>query len=110
MDGARAEGARAEGARAEGPELAEQRKAAQQFEAIFLRQLLGSLEAHRSCLVLVSNELGMGVVPDTALGRSFRDLVGRVHQRLAPRADELYLATLGVILRLHPAPVTTYFP
>ena len=44
LDGARAEGARAEGARAEGPELAEQRKAAQQFEAIFLRQLLGSLE------------------------------------------------------------------
>jgi adenosylcobinamide kinase/adenosylcobinamide-phosphate guanylyltransferase len=72
--------------------------------------LCASATAHSICLVLVSNELGMGLVPESALGRSFRDLVGRVHQRLAPGADEIYLATMGVLLRLHPAPVTTYFP
>jgi adenosylcobinamide kinase/adenosylcobinamide-phosphate guanylyltransferase len=53
----------------------------------------------------VSNEVGMGLVPETALGRAFRDLAGRCHQRLAARADAIYLATLGTVLRLHPGPV-----
>lgn len=55
--------------------------------------------------ILVSNEVGMGVVPDSALGRAFRDIAGHAHQALAPVADELYLAALGVIVRLRPAPV-----
>jgi adenosylcobinamide kinase / adenosylcobinamide-phosphate guanylyltransferase len=55
--------------------------------------------------VLVTNEVGLGVVPDSALGRAFRDLAGLAHQRLAAIADELYLAALGVVLRLRPAPV-----
>lgn len=54
--------------------------------------------------VLVTNEVGMGLVPDTALGRAFRDLAGRVHQRLARVADELYLGVLGTIVRLRPEP------
>lgn len=55
--------------------------------------------------VMVTNEVGMGVHPESALGRTFRDVVGRAHQRLARSADEIYFAALGVILRLHPAPV-----
>jgi adenosylcobinamide kinase/adenosylcobinamide-phosphate guanylyltransferase len=56
-------------------------------------------------LVLVTNEVGMGVHPETVLGRQFGDLIGRCHQRLAPAADEIYFAALGSMLRLHPAPV-----
>lgn len=56
-------------------------------------------------VVLVTNEVGMGIVPESALGRAFRDLAGHVHQRLARSADEIYLATLGVVLRVHPGPV-----
>ena len=55
--------------------------------------------------ILVTNEVGMGLVPETPLGRAFRDLAGRAHQRLAHRADEVYLAALGVVLRLRPGPV-----
>jgi adenosylcobinamide kinase/adenosylcobinamide-phosphate guanylyltransferase len=56
--------------------------------------------------VIVSNEVGMGVVPESALGRTFRDLVGRAHQRIARDADELYFAAMGVMLRLRPEPVS----
>jgi adenosylcobinamide kinase/adenosylcobinamide-phosphate guanylyltransferase len=56
-------------------------------------------------VVLVTNEVGMGVVPESALGRVFRDLAGRTHQRIAARADEIYAAMLGCIVRLRPAPV-----
>ena len=47
----------------------------------------------------------MGLVPETPLGRVFRDLTGLAHQRVATVADELYLAAMGVVLRLRPAPV-----
>jgi len=56
-------------------------------------------------LVLVTNEVGMGIVPESALGRSFRDVAGRAHQRLAQTADEVYFSALGVMLRLRPGPV-----
>lgn len=55
--------------------------------------------------IIVTNEVGMGVHPETDLGRTFRDVVGRAHQRVARVADEIYFATLGVILRLQPGPV-----
>ena len=46
----------------------------------------------------------MGLVPETPLGRVFRDLTGLAHQRLAAVADEIYLAAMGVVLRLRPRP------
>jgi adenosylcobinamide kinase/adenosylcobinamide-phosphate guanylyltransferase len=55
--------------------------------------------------VVVTNEVGLGLVPETALGRAFRDVAGRAHQRLAAAADEVLFAALGMILRLWPAPV-----
>ena len=55
--------------------------------------------------IIVTNEVGMGVVPDSALGRAFRDITGASHQRLAAVASELYLAALGVIVRLRPEPI-----
>jgi adenosylcobinamide kinase/adenosylcobinamide-phosphate guanylyltransferase len=47
----------------------------------------------------------MGVVPESALGRLFRDLAGRAHQRLCAGADEIYFAALGCMLRLRPEPI-----
>lgn len=61
-------------------------------------------------VVVVSNEVGMGVHPETALGRTFRDLAGRAHQALARSADEIHLAALGVLLRLKPGPIEVHFP
>jgi len=60
--------------------------------------------------ILVTNEVGMGLVPESALGRAFRDLCGRAHQRLARSADEVYFGALGMMLRLRPAPVAALDP
>ena len=67
--------------------------------------LVAVLAAPRLRAILVTNEVGMGIVPETPLGRAFRDLAGQSHQRLAAVADEIYLAALGVVLRVHPGPV-----
>jgi adenosylcobinamide kinase/adenosylcobinamide-phosphate guanylyltransferase len=72
-----------------------------------LARTLASAPCH---VVLVTNEVGMGLHPETALGRTFRDLAGRAHQRLAAVADEIYLAVLGLILRLKPGPVEARQP
>jgi adenosylcobinamide kinase / adenosylcobinamide-phosphate guanylyltransferase len=55
--------------------------------------------------VIVTNEVGLGLVPETPLGRRFRDLAGMAHQRLARLADAVYFGTLGVMLRIKPAPI-----
>lgn len=70
-----------------------------------IEALAAAVEAATPHVVLVSNEVGMGVVPESLLGRVFRDFAGRTHQRLGRSASELYVAVMGVILRLRPGPV-----
>jgi adenosylcobinamide kinase/adenosylcobinamide-phosphate guanylyltransferase len=53
-------------------------------------------------VILVSNEVGGGVVPDNALARRFRDEAGRLNQRLAADADTVVLVTAGLPLTLKP--------
>jgi adenosyl cobinamide kinase/adenosyl cobinamide phosphate guanylyltransferase len=61
----------------------------------------GALAARRvSPTVVVSNEVGMGIVPATPLGRSFRDLQGRVNAAVAAHADRAYLVVAGRTLEL----------
>ena len=67
--------------------------------------LVAALDAPRALTVLVSNEVGLGIVPMNALARRFRDLTGRAHQRLAVRADEVWFGAMGMMLRLKPGPV-----
>lgn len=61
-------------------------------------------------VVIVTNEVGLGLVPETPLGRTFRDVAGFAHQRLAERADEIHAALLGRILQLHPPPLVVRSP
>jgi adenosylcobinamide kinase/adenosylcobinamide-phosphate guanylyltransferase len=68
-------------------------------------ELTGALERRSFHSIIVTNEVGMGVVPETPLGRAFRDLSGLTHQRLARAADEVHLAVLGTVLRIKPGPV-----
>ncbi len=51
-------------------------------------------------VVLVSNEVGMGIVPDTPLGRVFRDSLGRLNQHAAARVSEVYFLVAGLPLQL----------
>jgi len=61
------------------------------------------VEAWRLCdrrAVLVSDEVGLGLVPETAAGRRFRDELGALNQRLTIEADEVVLVVAGLPLRL----------
>ena len=62
--------------------------------------LLESLAAPRAPVVLVANEVGLGVVPDNPMARAFRDHAGRLNQALAARADRVVLVTAGIPLVL----------
>jgi adenosylcobinamide kinase/adenosylcobinamide-phosphate guanylyltransferase len=72
-----------------------------------LCELLPTLAAH---VVVVSNEVGMGVVPESSLGRAFRDVSGAAHQALAGQAHELYFALMGQLMRLRPGPIELVVP
>ena len=61
-----------------------------------------SLQRSPHSIILVTNEVGSGIVPDNPLARRFRDLAGEVNQILASSAQELYLMAAGVPLRLEP--------
>ncbi|MDI6854724.1 MAG: bifunctional adenosylcobinamide kinase/adenosylcobinamide-phosphate guanylyltransferase [Deltaproteobacteria bacterium] len=55
-------------------------------------------------LILVSNEVGWGIVPDNPLARQFRDAAGGLHQRLAAKADLVLLCVAGLPLMLKSPP------
>lgn len=57
-------------------------------------------QATTTTAVLVSNETGCGVVPDTASGQRFRDELGRLNTRLAAHADRVWLVTAGIPQKL----------
>ena len=62
--------------------------------------LLRAIRTTKAIVVIVSNELGLGLVPATKAVRGFRDLAGRVNQQVAAEADEVYLTVSGLPLRL----------
>ena len=58
------------------------------------------LAAPRGPWFVVSNEVGMGIVPDNALGRRFRDAQGRLNQRIAARADRVLFMVAGLPMQV----------
>jgi adenosylcobinamide kinase / adenosylcobinamide-phosphate guanylyltransferase len=67
-------------------------------------ELVEAVVAAEGILIIVSNEVGSGVVPENALGRRFRDAAGWANQRLAAAVDEVVLVTAGLPLILKPRP------
>lgn len=62
--------------------------------------LLAAAREHPGAVILVTNEVGLGIVPESALARRFRDLAGRCNQLLAAAADEAVLTVCGLPLAL----------
>ena len=60
--------------------------------------LVMALDGYGVPVVFVSNEVGLGIVPDTPLGRAFRDAQGRLNMRMAERADRVILMAAGLPL------------
>jgi len=67
-----------------------------------IERLLAALIDCPARLWLVTNEVGWGLVPETPLGRRFRDEAGRLHQRIAAVADTVFLIAAGLPLRMKP--------
>ena len=65
-----------------------------------LGEARAALAARTADTVLVTNEVGLGVVPAHRSGRLFRDLLGLVNQELAAACDEVHLVIAGRVLRL----------
>ena len=74
----------------------------EQFVRRISRNFLALARTRQQTIICVSNEVGLGVVPNTNLGRVFRDLLGRVNQEFAVAADEAYLLIAGLPLQLKP--------
>jgi adenosylcobinamide kinase/adenosylcobinamide-phosphate guanylyltransferase len=61
-----------------------------------VKDLLRAIEAYAGPVIVVSNEVGGGIVPMNALARRFRDLAGETNQRFAAQADQVILAVAGL--------------
>ena len=64
------------------------------------KRLITACRAAPGPLVLVGNEVGLGIVPDNALARRFRDAAGRLHQDLAAAADRVVFMVAGLPMQV----------
>ena len=78
---------------------AEQARILEAMEAEW-SQILSAMKKREATFWIVTNEVGLGIVPDTRLGRYFRDLQGRVNQLIAKEASEVYLVICGLAQQL----------
>jgi adenosylcobinamide kinase/adenosylcobinamide-phosphate guanylyltransferase len=62
--------------------------------------LVAQLLASRATVILVSNEVGLGIVPENRMAREFRDHAGRLHQQIAAVAGEVFFVAAGLPLRM----------
>lgn len=67
-----------------------------------IQQLCDAIESYEGELIVVSNETGMGIIPENALARRFGDEAGMLHQRLATLCDDVTLVVAGLPLSLKP--------
>lgn len=64
------------------------------------QKLVSAIRAARSPVILVANEVGLGIVPDNALARRFRDVAGSINQAVAAAVDEAVMMFAGLPLWL----------
>lgn len=67
-----------------------------------IESLLRAVRLSEADFIVVSNEVGLGLVPPYPLGRVYRDLLGRANQRLASQADQVIFMIAGIPMRLTP--------
>ncbi len=68
-----------------------------------ISELLACINQANADFIIVTNEVGMGLVPANKVGRLYRDLLGRANQLLAEQADEVYLMVAGLPVRIRAA-------
>lgn len=65
-----------------------------------MEDLLDCIAKHECDFIVVSNEVGLGLVPDNKLGRIYRDLLGKANQLLAQHASEVYFMVSGIPVKI----------
>ena len=70
-------------------------------------EMLKAAQEVSAQVILVSNEVGLGLVPETPLGRVWRDVAGRANQQAASAAEEVVFLVAGLPLRVKPARAET---
>jgi adenosylcobinamide kinase/adenosylcobinamide-phosphate guanylyltransferase len=77
------------------------REMSEDLIATFAKELCrAAYERRQGRVILVSNEVGLGIVPDNPASRRFRDLTGRCNQVVAAAADEVFLVCCGIPMQL----------
>ena len=68
--------------------------------SVKVRKLLAACAARSGVVIMVTNEVGLGIVPENALARRYRDLVGRCNQEIAAVADKVIMSICGIPLNI----------
>lgn len=63
-------------------------------------RLVDSVRDYSGSLILVTNELGSGLVPEAPIARGFRDIAGRINQQLAAHCQQVYLTVCGIPMQI----------
>jgi adenosylcobinamide kinase/adenosylcobinamide-phosphate guanylyltransferase len=82
------------------PEMPAERKLRQEEILLKTEKLMHTAKNGRAQIVFVTNEVGLGIVPENTLAREYRDIAGLVNQQAASFAAEVYLIVCGVPLRI----------
>jgi adenosylcobinamide kinase / adenosylcobinamide-phosphate guanylyltransferase len=72
----------------------------QKFFELFLSQIARARDEHNLNIIIVSNEVGLGLVPPYPFGRVFRDLLGLVNKKIASVSDEVYFFVAGLKMQM----------
>ncbi len=78
-------------------------KKSMQAVRVEIEELLSHIRQHKQNWIIISNEVGLGLVPPYQMGRVYRDLLGWVNQQLAREADEVFWMVAGI-----PVPIAQF--
>lgn len=73
---------------------------AEKLAMVDMNELIACMDRLDVNFIIVSNEVGFGIVPKTKAGRIYRDLLGKVNQLIAQHADVVYLMVAGIPVKL----------
>ena len=65
-----------------------------------VNEFIACIDKLDASFIIVSNEVGMGLVPETRLGRIYRDVLGKANQLIAQHASEVYLMAAGIPVKI----------
>ena len=68
-----------------------------------ITELVECIDRLDATFIIVTNEVGLGLVPANKMGRAYRDMLGRANQLLAQHADEIYFMVAGLPVQMKPA-------